>query len=93
MFARNAAYASLAFASLAVVGALAAFAQWNSGSPGFGLLLSVGCCAAGFVCAIGTEAAGSDPRDLRLGLLGLTTNLMIAAFWAVPLASLAWSSS
>jgi hypothetical protein len=92
VFARNAAYGSLAFAVLAVVGALAAFAQWSSGSPGPGLAVSVVSCVVGFGCAIGAEAVGSDRHELRLGLAGLITNLLIGVFWAV-LAFSAWSGS
>ena len=83
MFVRPAAYLSIAAASLAVLAALAAFAQWSSGSPGPGLVVSVVACLAGFGFALAVEAAGTERRDLRLGLAGLVANLLIAAFWAV----------
>jgi hypothetical protein len=68
---------------VSVLGALAAFAQWSSGSPGAGLVVSVLGCLAGFGSAIVAEAAGTDRRHLRLGLAGLLLNLAIATFWSV----------
>ena len=83
MLVRGAAYCSLAFASLAVLGALAASAQWSSGGPGPGFVVSVFACVAGFSLATLAETTGTDRRDLRVGLAGLLTNLMVGAFWAL----------
>lgn len=83
MLVRPAAYVSIASASLAAAGALVALAQWRSGSPGPALVVSVVACLVGFGFAIAVEAAGTDRRDLRLGLAGLVANLLIATFWAV----------
>lgn len=83
MFVRRAAYLSIAAASLAGLAAVAAFAQWSSGSPGPGLVVSVVACLVGFGFALSVEAAATERRDLRLGLAGLVANLLIAAFWAV----------
>ncbi|MGH3070914.1 MAG: hypothetical protein ACRDNB_01430 [Gaiellaceae bacterium] len=93
MFVRRAAYFSIAAASLAVLGAVAALAQWSSGSPGPGLVVSVVACLVGFGVAIAVEAAGTDGRDLRLGLAGLVANLLIATFWAVVIVGLFLGSS
>ena len=83
MLVRRLAYVSIASAALAVAGALLALAQWSSGSPGPGLVVSVVACLVGFGLAITAEAAGSNRRDLRLGLPALVANLVVAAFWAV----------
>jgi hypothetical protein len=83
MFVRPAAYVSIACASLATAGALVALVQWSSGSPGPALVVSVAACLVGFGVAIAVEAAGTDRRDLRLGLAGLVANLLIATFWGV----------
>lgn len=83
MLVRRAAYLSIASASLAVVGAMVALAQWSSGSPGPALVVSVVGCLIGFAFAIAVEAAGTDRRDLRLGLAGFVSNLLVATFWAV----------
>lgn len=82
MLVRPAAYVSIASASLAAIGAVVALAQWRSGSPGPALVVSVVACLVGFGLAIAVEAAGTDRRDLRLGLAGLVANLLIATFWA-----------
>lgn len=83
MLIRRAAYFSIGSAALAAAGAILALAQWTSGSPGPGLVVSVVACLVGFGVAIAVEAAGTDRRDLRLGLAGLVANLLIAMFWAV----------
>ncbi len=83
MLVRRAAYVSIGSAALAAAGALLALVQWSSGSPGPGLVVSVVACLVGFGVAITVEAAGTDRRDLRLGLAGLVANLLIAVFWAV----------
>lgn len=93
MFVRRAAYLSVAAAALAVLSALAAFAQWSSGSPGPGLVVSMVACLVGFGFAVAVEAAGTDRRDLRLGLAALVANLLIAAFWAVLIVGLLLGSS
>ena len=71
MLVRRAAYVSIGSAALAAAGALSAVAQWSSGSRGPGLVASVVACLVGFGVAITVEAAGTDRRDLRLGLAGL----------------------
>jgi hypothetical protein len=83
MLVRRAAYVSIASAALAVVAALVALSQWSSGSPGPGLVVSVIASLVGFGLAIAVEAAGTDHRDLRLGLAALVANLAVAAFWAI----------
>ena len=82
MLARRAACVSIGLAALAAAGALLALAQWSSGSPGPGLVVSVVACLVGFGVALTVEAAGTDRRDLRLGLAGLVANLLITMFWA-----------
>ena len=93
MLVRPAAYVSIASASLGVVGALVASARWSSGSPGPALVVSVVACLVGFGFAIAVEAAGTDRRDLRLGLAGLVANLLIATFWAVVIVGVFLGSS
>jgi hypothetical protein len=83
MLVQRVAYVSIGSAALAVAGALVALTQWRSGSPGPGLVVSVVACLVGFALAITAEAAGSNRRDLRLGLAALVANLAVAAFWAV----------
>jgi hypothetical protein len=83
MLVRRVAYVSLASAALAVAGALVALAQWSSGSPRPGLVVSVVACLVGFGLAITVEAAGASRRDLRLGVAALAANFLVAAFWAV----------
>ena len=93
MFVRRAAHLSIAAAALAVLSALVAFAQWSSGSPGPGIVVSMVACLFGFGFAVAVEAAGTDRRDLRLGLAALVANLLIAAFWAVLIVGLLLGSS
>jgi hypothetical protein len=83
MLARRAAHVSIGSAALAAAAALQALVQWSSGSPGPALGVSVVACLVGFAVAVTVEAAGTDRRDLRLGLAGLIANLLIATFWAV----------
>ena len=83
MVARRAAHLSLAAASIALAAALLAFAEWSSGSPGPGLVVSIAFSLVGFGSAVVAESAGTDRHDLKLGLVGLTANLVIAAFWAL----------
>jgi hypothetical protein len=88
MIARRAAHASLAAASVALVAAVWAFARWSSGRPGPGLIVSVLFCVAGFALAVLAEASGTDRGDLRLGLVGLCANLLVAIFWATLVVAL-----
>jgi hypothetical protein len=82
MIARRSAHGSVAALAVAVIGFLWALAGWRSGSPFPGLLVSVVGCLAGFTLALVAEAVGSDRRDLRVGLVGLLGNALIAAVWA-----------
>lgn len=50
-------------------------------------------CLVGFGFAVAVEAAGTDRRDLRLGLAALVANRLIAAFWAVLIVGLLLGSS
>jgi hypothetical protein len=70
-------------AAVAVVAATWALVQWGSGSPGPGLVVSVVSCLVGFALALVAEASGSERRYLRMGLVGLVSNAVIATGWAI----------
>jgi hypothetical protein len=92
MIARRSAYGSVAAAAVAVVAIAWALVQWGDGSPGPALVVSVVGCLVGFALALVAEAAGSDRRELRIGLAGLIGNALIAAWWAVLFVA-AWTGS
>jgi hypothetical protein len=92
MIARRSALGSVAALAVAVVGALWALADWRSGSPFPGIVVSVVGCLAGFALALVAEAVGSDRRDLKVGLAGLVGNALIATSWAFIVFA-AWTGS
>ena len=93
MIARRAAHGSVAAAAVTVVAALWAFVSWGSGSPGPALVVSMIGCVVGFVSALVAVYAGSERRVLKVGLVGLLVNGLIAAFWAATIVLIALGSS
>lgn len=82
----------MAALAVAVGGVLWALASWRSGSPFPGIVVSVVGCLTGFALALVAEAFGSDRRDLKVGLVGLLGNALIAAWWAFIVFA-AWAGS
>ena len=78
---------------MAVVSVLWALASWRSGSPFPGIVVSVLACLTGFALALIAEAVGSNRRDLRIGLVGLIGNALVAAGWAFTMVGLLLGSS
>jgi hypothetical protein len=93
MIARRSAYGSVAAAAVAILAGLRALAQWRSGSPGPALLVSMVGCLFGFVSALVAEAVGSDRRELKIGLVGLIANALLAAGWGFAMIALLLRSS
>jgi hypothetical protein len=50
-------------------------------------------CVVGFASGLVAVYVGSDRRDLKVGLVGLLGNALIAAFWAVLILLIASGSS
>jgi hypothetical protein len=92
MIAQRSAYASVVAGAVAVAAIAWALVQWGSGSPGPAVVVSLVGCLVGFALALVAEAAGSDRRDLRIGLAGLIGNALIAAWWALLFVA-AWTGS
>jgi hypothetical protein len=90
MIARRSAYGSVAAAAVAILAGLWALARWRSGSPGPALLVSMVGCLFGFVSAL---VAGSDRRELKIGLVGLIANALLAAGWGFAMIALLLRSS
>ena len=88
-----AARVSLTAGIAAVATAVWALLHWRTGSPGPGLVLSIGCCIVGFFSAVVAEAVGSEARALRLGLLGLAVNALVGAMWFLVVLALLFGSS
>jgi hypothetical protein len=50
-------------------------------------------CLFGFVSALVAEAVGSDRRELKIGLVGLIANALLAAGWGFAMIALLLRSS